>query len=160
MTHDLDLFAVTVGLAGGLALFLFGMGQLASGLKAVAGGRMRALLTRLTANRFAGAATGAVVTAVIQSSSVTTVLVVGFVSAGLMTLKQSVGVIMGANVGTTVTAQVIAFKVADAALLIAAVGFALLFLGRRETIRQAGTALLGLGLVFLGMVIMGARWHR
>lgn len=155
LAEPFDIFPVVVGLAGGLALFLFGMEQLSGGLKAVAGDHMRTILARLTANRFLGALTGALVTAVIQSSSVTTVLVVGFISAGLMTLAQSVGVIMGANVGTTVTAQIIAFNVADQALLIVAVGFALLALGRRETIKQSGTAIFGLGLVFLGMVLMG-----
>ncbi|MCP5363858.1 MAG: Na/Pi cotransporter family protein [Hyphomicrobiales bacterium] len=155
MGTSFDIYGVIVGLAGGLAVFLFGMGQLASGLKGVAGDRMRAVLARLTANRFIGALTGAFVTAVIQSSSVTTVLVVGFISAGLMTLTQSVGVIMGANVGTTLTAQVIALRVADEALLIVAIGFALLMLGRRDVVKQVGTAVLGLGLVFLGMALMG-----
>jgi phosphate:Na+ symporter len=154
LTQSFDILPAIVGLAGGLALFLFGMGQLSSGLKAVAGDRMRKILARLTANRFVGALTGAFVTAVIQSSSVTTVLVVGFISAGLMTLPQSVGVIIGANVGTTITAQIIAFKIADQALLAVAVGFTLYALGRHETIKQSGEAILGLGLVFLGMVLM------
>jgi len=140
LTVPFDVFPVVAGLAGGLALFLFGMDQLSGGLKAVAGDRMRNVLARLTANRFLAALTGAFVTAVIQSSSVTTVLVVGFISAGLMTLSQSVGVIMGANIGTTVTAQIIAFKVADQALLIVAFGFALLALGRRETISNCRPA--------------------
>jgi phosphate:Na+ symporter len=130
------------------------MGLLADGLKAVAGDRMRGILAHLTANRFIGALTGAFVTAVVQSSSVTTVLLVGFISAGLMTLPQSVGVIMGANIGSTVTAQIIAFKIADQALLIVAAGFALFALGRRETVTQAGTAILGIGLVFFGMAVM------
>jgi len=155
METSFDIYGVIVGLAGGLAVFLFGMGQLASGLKALAGDRMRAVLARLTANRFIGALSGAFVTAVIQSSSVTTVLVVGFISAGLMTLTQSVGVIMGANVGTTLTAQIIAFRIADEALLFVATGFALLMLGRGDVVKQAGTAVFGLGLVFLGMALMG-----
>ena len=92
-------------LFGGLALFLFGMEQMATALKAVAGERMKIILARLTSNRIMGALTGAFVTAVIQSSSVTTVLVVGFISAGLMTLSQSIAVIMGANIGTTITAR-------------------------------------------------------
>jgi len=100
---------VVIGLVGGLALFLFGMDQMTTALKGAAGGGMRAVLGRFTSNRFAGVVTGTVVTAVTQSSSVTTVLLVGFVSAGLMTLQQSVGVIMGANVGSTFTAQIIAF---------------------------------------------------
>ena len=114
-------FEIFMKLCGGLALFLFGMETLADGLKAVAGSRMKKVLRRLTGNRVMGVVTGAFVTAVIQSSSVTTVLVVGFISAGLMSLAQSVGVIMGANIGTTITAQVIAFKVTKYALLLVAV---------------------------------------
>jgi len=98
-----------MGLFGGLALFLYGMDLMADALKAVAGERMRDILAGLTTDRFMGAVTGALVTAVINSSSVTTVLLVGFISAGLMSLAQSIGVIMGANIGSTVTAQLIAF---------------------------------------------------
>ena len=141
-------------LFGGLALFLFGMEQMATSLKAVAGDRMKSILARLTDNRFMGAITGAFVTAVIQSSSVTTVLVVGFISAGLMTLAQSVGVIMGANVGTTITAQIVAFKVTKAALMMIGVGFSMLFISKNDRIKQYGTMLMGLGLVFFGMSIM------
>ena len=141
-------------LFGGLALFLFGMEQMADALKAVAGTRMKSILAKLTSNRIMGAITGAFVTAVIQSSSVTTVLVVGFISAGLMSLSQSVGVIMGANVGTTVTAQIVAFKVTKAALLMIGVGFSMLFMSKNEKIKQYGTMLMGLGLVFFGMSVM------
>ncbi len=141
-------------LYGGLALFLFGMEQMADSLKAAAGERMKSILARLTANRFMGAITGAFVTAVIQSSSVTTVLVVGFISAGLMSMAQSVGIIMGANVGTTITAQIVAFKVTKAALLMIGVGFTMLFAGRKDHIRQYGEMLMGLGLVFFGMAVM------
>jgi len=141
-------------LFGGLALFLFGMEQMSTSLKAVAGDRMKSILAKLTTNRFMGAATGAMVTAVIQSSSVTTVLVVGFISAGLMTLSQSVGVIMGANVGTTITAQIVAFKITKAALLMIGVGFTMMFASKHERTRQYGTMLMGLGLVFYGMTIM------
>ncbi len=150
-----DYFQLTMGLAGGLALFLFGMETMADALKAVAGDRMKAILAKLTANRFMGVATGTFVTAVIQSSSVTTVLLVGFISAGLMTLSQSIGVILGAGIGTTITAQVIAFKVTKYALLIIAVGFAVAFLGPREKVKLYGTAVLGLGLIFFGMAVMG-----
>ena len=120
---------MAMSLFGGLALFLFGMEQMATSLKAVAGDRMKSILAKLTGNRFMGAVTGAFVTAVIQSSSVTTVLVVGFISAGLMTLAQSVGVIMGANIGTTITAQIVAFKVTKAALLMIGFGFLLVIPG-------------------------------
>ena len=141
-------------LFGGLALFLFGMDQMANALKAVAGERMKLLLARLTTNRFMGAATGAFVTAIVNSSSVTTVLVVGFITAGLMSLSQSIGIIMGANIGSTITAQLIAFKVTQLALLMVAVGFSMLFLSRQEKIKQYGGMLMGLGLVFFGMGVM------
>jgi phosphate:Na+ symporter len=143
-----------MGLFGGLALFLYGMEQMATALKAVAGDRMKDILAKLTANRFMGAFTGAFVTAVINSSSVTTVLVVGFISAGLMTLTQSVGVIMGANIGSTVTAQLIAFQITEAALLMIGVGFTLQFAAKQEVIRHYGGILMGLGMVFFGMSVM------
>ena len=101
-----------------------------------------------------GAITGAFVTAVIQSSSVTTVLVVGFITAGLMSLAQSVGVIMGANIGTTITAQIVAFKVTKAALLMIGVGFFMLFGSKQDKIKQYGAMLMGLGMIFFGMSVM------
>jgi phosphate:Na+ symporter len=151
---EIDWLTMGTSLLGGLALFLFGMDQMADGLKAVAGERMKIILARLTTNRFMGAATGAFVTAIIQSSSVTTVLVVGFITAGLMSMSQSIGVIMGANIGTTITAQIIAFKVTRAALFMVAAGFGMLFFSRQEKIRQYGGILMGLGLVFFGMSVM------
>jgi len=153
----LDTAAVgqmVIQLLGGLALFLFGIEQMTEGLTVVAGERMRAVLARLTSNRYMGAMTGAFVTAIIQSSSVTTVLVVGFTTAGLMSFAQSIGVIMGANIGTTITAQIVAFKITKAALLMIAVGFSFLFFSKRTTIRHYGGIVMGLGLVFLGMSIM------
>lgn len=152
--EQIDWMSMAMGLFGGLALFLFGMDQMADALKAVAGERMKDILARLTTNRFMGALTGAFVTAVINSSSVTTVLLVGFISAGLMSLAQSVGVIMGANIGSTVTAQLIAFKVTKAALLMIAVGFLMMFASKRERLQQYGGMLMGLGLVFYGMSVM------
>jgi len=151
---DIDWWNMGMKLLGGLALFLFGMGQMADALKAAAGERMKIILARLTTNRFMGAATGAFVTAIVQSSSVTTVLVVGFISAGLMSMAQSVGVIMGANIGTTITAQIVAFKVTKFALLMVAAGFGMLFFSRQEKIKQYGGMLMGLGLVFFGMSVM------
>ncbi len=139
---------------GGLALFLFGMEQMAEALKAVAGERMKSILAKLTANRFAGAATGAFVTAIIQSSSVTTVLVVGFITAGLMSMSQSIGIIMGANIGTTITAQIVAFKVTKAAMLMIGVGFSMLFMSKDEKVRHYGSMIMGLGMVFFGMSVM------
>lgn len=141
-------------LFGGLALFLFGMEQMAEALKVVAGERMKLILAKLTSNRIMGAATGAFVTAIIQSSSVTTVLIVGFISAGLISMSQSVGIIMGANIGTTITAQIIAFKVTKAALLMIGIGFSMLFISKHDHTRQYGTMLMGLGMVFFGMSVM------
>ena len=115
---------------------------------------MKAVLAKLTTNRFTGAVAGAFVTSIIQSSSVTTVLVVGFISAGLLTLSQSIGVIMGANVGTTVTAQIIAFKVTHYALALVAVGFAMFFCSKHEKTRHYGHMIMGLGLIFFGMQLM------
>jgi len=153
-TQQMEWWSMSMKLFGGLALFLFGMEQMAEALKAVAGERMKVILAKLTTNRFMGAATGAFVTAVIQSSSVTTVLVVGFITAGLMSMAQSVGVIMGANIGTTITAQIVAFKVTKAALLMIAVGFSMLFFSQQEKIKQYGSMIMGLGLVFFGMSVM------
>ena len=155
VSNSLDLFSLIMGLFGGLALFLFGMGQMSEALKAVAGERMKNILAKLTKHRISGAITGAFVTAIIQSSSVTTVLVVGFITAGLMSMSQSVGVIMGANIGTTITAQIIAFKVTKFALLMIAVGFGFNFISKREQTRQYGAGLMGLGLIFFGMAVMG-----
>ncbi|MEQ9410651.1 MAG: Na/Pi cotransporter family protein [Fuerstiella sp.] len=149
-----DYGTMLMGLFGGLAIFLFGMEQMTSTLKVLAGERMKGLLGRLTSNRFKGVFAGAFVTSVIQSSSVTTVLVVGFVSAGLMTLPQSVGVIMGAEIGTTITAQIIAFKVTKAALAIVAIGFAIQFLSGRKRLGRYGTMILGFGLLFFGINVM------
>ena len=147
--------AMIGGLLGGLALFLFGMDQMAGALKAAAGEGLRSILARLTTNRVMGAFTGCLLTAVVQSSSVTSVLVVGFVSAGLMTLQQSASVIMGASIGTTVTGQIVAFNVTAAALPMLALGYALLMLGRVDRARHLGALLMGRGLVFFSMAIMG-----
>jgi len=145
-----------IQLLGGLALFLFGMEQMAESLKAVAGKGMKNILARLTANRFMGAITGAFITAIIQSSSVTTVLVVGFISAGLMSFAQSICIIMGANIGTTITAQIIAFKITEASMLMIAVGFGMLFFVKQEKIKLYGSMLMGLGMIFLGMTVMSS----
>lgn len=153
--RDLDLFSLFLGLFGGLALFLYGLELLSDALKAVAGGRLKDILSRLTTNRFTAVLTGALVTAIVNSSTVTTVLVVGFVTANLMTMAQSVGIIMGANIGTTVTTQIIAFNVSRYALLPVALGFAVFFGGRKEAAKKKGLAILGLGLVFFGMGVMG-----
>jgi len=151
---SMDWFKMGMTLLGGLAIFLYGMELMTDSLKAVAGDRMKTILEKLTGNRIAGVVTGAGVTAVVQSSSVTTVIVVGFVTAGLMNLSQAMGVIMGANIGTTITAQIVAFKVTKYALLMVAGGFGMMMLGRKESVKHWGTMLLGLGLVFFGMGVM------
>ena len=153
-SNSFNWFTLAMGLFGGLALFLFGLEQLSEGLKKAAGDTLKTLLTRLTSNRFLGALTGALVTGILNSSSVTTVLVVGFVTAGVMSLGQSVAVIMGANIGSTVTAQILAFNLSAYALLPVAVGFFLLFAGKRDALRHWGMMLMGLGLVFYGMGLM------
>ena len=150
----MDWFGLTSGLLGGLALFLLGLSFLTRALEILAGDRMGRILERLTTNRFTGVATGAVVTAAVNSSTVTTVLLVGFVSAGLMTMSQSVAVVMGANIGSTFTAQILAFDIGLLALPLIAVGFAAAFVGRSDLWRESGRAVLGLGLVFYGMVVM------
>jgi phosphate:Na+ symporter len=154
--NELAPVAMMVQLFGGLALFLYGMEKMTDGLKAAAGKQMNTLLAKLTGNRILGAITGAIVTAVIQSSSVTTVLVVGFVSAGLMTLVQSVGVIFGANLGTTVTAQIVAFNTTALASPLIAIGFVMTFVWKQGVARHYGAMLMGLGLLFYGMSAMGS----
>ncbi|HIM10239.1 TPA: Na/Pi cotransporter family protein [Candidatus Poribacteria bacterium] len=151
---NLDLFKMAMGLLGGLALFLFGMEQMSDALKAAAGEQMKNLLAKLAMNRFTGALTGAFVTAIIQSSSVTTVLVVGFITAEVMSLSQAVGIIFGANIGTTITAQIIAFKITKYALLLIAIGFGMLFISKTDRIKNYGGMLMGLGLIFFGMGVM------
>ncbi len=151
---DIDWFVLVMELLGGLALFLAGLDQLAEGLKKAAGSTLKMMLAKLTTNRITGALTGAVVTGILNSSSITTVLVVGFVTAGVMTLPQSVGVIMGANIGSTVTAQILAFNVSTYALLPVAVGFFLIFTNKSEKLKYGGMMIMGMGLVFFGMSVM------
>jgi len=151
---ELEFGSIAIALVGGLAIFLFGMELLADGLKVIAGSRMRSLLSRMTTNRFKAVFAGAFITAVIQSSSVTTVLVVGFISAGLLSLAQSAGIIMGASIGTTVTAQIVAFQVTQYAQILVAAGFGLSFIGRTAHSKYLGRMVLGLGLLFFGMALM------
>jgi phosphate:Na+ symporter len=153
---SINWYIMAMQLAGGLAIFLYGMEKMSDALKIVAGDRLRDILGKLTTNRFMGLITGAGVTAVVQSSSITTVMLVGFVSAGLMTSVQSIGVIFGANIGTTITAQIIAFKVTKFSLLLVAVGFVMDFAGKRETVKHYGSLIMGLGLIFFGLAIMSS----
>jgi phosphate:Na+ symporter len=152
----LSWFDLVTGLLGGVAIFLLGFERMTKAMQSAAGSRLADGLARVSERPLLGALSGAGVTAVIQSSSVTTVLAVGFVSASVMTLTQAVGVIAGANLGTTITAQIVAFDVTRFALLMVAVGFGTSFLRVNPSVRQAGGALLGLGLVFLGMDLMGS----
>ena len=152
---ELSWFDLTTGLLGGVVVFLLGFERMTRAMQSAAGSRLADGLARVSERPWMGALSGAGVTAIIQSSSVTTVLTVGFVSAGVMTLTQAVGVIAGANLGTTVTAQIVALDVTRFASLMIATGFGLSLLRRYPTLRQAGGGLLGLGLVFLGMDLMG-----
>jgi len=142
------------GLFGGLALFLYGIEKMSDGMKKSAGNKMRSLLAALTRNRIIALIVGAFVTMVIQSSSATTVMLVSFVQAGLMSFAQTLGVILGADMGTTVTAQLIAFKLTDYALLMIAVGFGLKMLGKTDKIKDIGEFILGFGILFFGMKLM------
>ncbi|MBU2647653.1 Na/Pi cotransporter family protein [bacterium] len=142
------------GLMGGLAFFLYGMELMSEGMKKTAGNQIRAILAALTRNRVIALILGAFVTMVIQSSSATTVMLVSFVQAGLMTFVQSLGVILGADIGTTVTAQLIAFKLTDYALFILAIGFFIRIIGRTDNMKYVGEAILGFGILFFGMKLM------
>ncbi len=143
-----------LALLGGLALFLYGMQMMSNGLEDVAGNRMKRILEKLTANRFLGVLVGAGITAAIQSSSATTVMAVGFVNSGLMTLKQAVWIIMGANIGTTITGQLIALDVGVIAPLIAFIGVAMVVFLKKERLHHIGKILAGLGVLFIGMGMM------
>ena len=142
-------------LLGGLALFLFGMKMMSDGLEQAAGDKMKHILERLTSNRFAGVAVGAGITAVIQSSSATTVMVVGFVNSGIMTLRQAIWVIMGANIGTTITGQLIALDIGIIAPLLAIVGVVFIVFVKSQKLHHLGYIIGGLGVLFIGMNIMG-----
>jgi len=149
-----DWLQLGLGLFGGLALFLAGLQSLSEGMKKAAGQAMTTVLAQLTTNRFMGALTGAFVTGVLNSSTVTTLLVVGFISGGMMTLAQSVGVIMGANIGSTVTAQLLAFDLSAYSLGPVAIGFFMLFTAKRDQVKYYGMMIMGIGLVFYGMGLM------
>lgn len=143
-------------LLGGLALFLYGMQMMSNGLEAAAGNRMKQILEKLTANRFLGVLVGAGITAVIQSSSATTVMVVGFVNSGMMTLRQAVWIIMGANIGTTITGQLIALDIGEIAPLLAFAGVALIMFTKKKKVHHIGLIVAGLGVLFIGMGMMSS----
>lgn len=145
-----------LSLLGGLALFLYGMQMMSNGLEAAAGNKMKQILEKLTSNRLKAVIVGAAITAVIQSSSATTVMVVGFVNSGLMTLNQAVWIIMGANVGTTITGQLIALDIGAIAPLIAFLGVACIMFMKSERARHVAAIFAGLGVLFIGMDMMSA----
>ena len=147
---------VVFGLLGGLALFLYGMNSMSDALQKAAGEKMKRILEVLTKNPVMGALAGALVTAVLQSSSATTVMVIGFVSAGLMSLPQGISVIFGANIGTTMTAQLMAFKISDYIYPIIFIGFMVSFLSKREKVTEIGKVIFPFGLLFEGIEIMGS----
>ena len=147
---------VIFGLVGGLGMFLYGMELGSGGLQKVAGEKMRTILGALTKNRFMGVILGTFVTAVVQSSTATTVMVIGFVSAGLLSLMQSLGVIMGANIGTTITVQLIAFKLSDYALLLIGGGVIMTVVTKRKMYIYIGEIILAFGLIFYGMAVMSS----
>lgn len=150
----MNLLNVIIQTLGGLGLFVLGMKMMTDGLQMSAGTRIKTILGAVSSNRVVGCLTGAGVTALIQSSSATTVMLIGFVSAGLMTLEQSVGVILGANIGTTMTAQLIAFKLSNTALPAIAVGVLLKYFTHKKKYRYLGDVVLGFGLLFFGMTVM------
>ena len=141
-------------LLGGLGLFLCGMQMMSSNLEAVAGDRLKGILEKLTSNRILGVLVGAVITAVIQSSSATTVMVVGFVNSGLMTLRQAVWIIMGANIGTTITGQLVALDIGTIAPLFAFAGIALGMFSKKRNVQNIGSIIAGLGVLFIGLGMM------
>ena len=145
-----------ISLLGGLSLFLYGMQMMSNGLEAAAGNKMKRILERLTANRILGVLVGAGITAVIQSSSATTVMVVGFVNSGMMTLQQAVWIIMGANIGTTITGQLIALDIGAIAPLFAFIGVAMIVFLKKEKLHHFGKIIAGLGILFIGMDMMSA----
>lgn len=148
-------FSYVMGLLGGLALFLYGMQMMSTGLEAAAGNKMKVILEKLTSNRFVGVLVGALTTAIIQSSSATTVMVVGFVNSGMMTLNQAIWIIMGANIGTTITGQLIALDVGEIAPFVAFLGVAAIVFLKNEKAKKVGEIMAGLGILFIGMDMMG-----
>ena len=151
-----EILQTVFGLLGGLAIFIFGMNMMSESLQKAAGEKMKKILGILTINPVMGVLAGALTTAVLQSSSATTVMVIGFVSAGLMTLPQGISVILGANIGTTMTAQLLAFKISDYILIIIFIGFILSFVMKNEKIKSIGQTIFSFGLLFEGIEIMGS----
>ncbi|HOZ30787.1 MAG TPA: Na/Pi symporter [Bacteroidales bacterium] len=143
-----------IGLVGGLALFLYAMDILSKGMQAVAGNKMRSIISKYTSNRFLALIAGIILTVLSQSSTATSVMLVGFVEAGIMSFTQTLGMLLGAGIGTTVTAQLIALRITDYSLLIVALGFGLMIFSKKSKLNNVGKAVLGCGMLFLGMYIM------
>lgn len=154
--YNLDLVSTIVKLLGGLGLFIYGMKLMGDGLENAAGDSLKSILEKVTSNRVIAVLVGTIVTAIIQSSSATTVMVVGFVNAGLMNLSQALGVIMGANIGTTITAQLVAFKLDEIAPLFVFVGAAMVMFAKNRKHLELGNIILGFGILFTGMGIMSS----
>lgn len=146
---------IIFGLVGGLAIFIYGMNMMSECLQKAAGEKMKKILALLTKNPILGVLAGALTTAVLQSSSATTVMTIGFVSAGLMSLPQAISIILGANIGTTMTAQIIAFKITDYIYLFIFAGFLLSFISKKEKVKNIGQTIFAFGLLFLGIETMG-----
>ena len=146
---------IAFGLLGGLAIFVYGMNMMSECLQKAAGEKMKSILALLTKNPVLGVIAGALTTAVLQSSSATTVMAIGFVSAGLMSLPQAISIIFGANIGTTMTAQIIAFKISDYIYIIIFIGFIVSFIAKSEKVKSIGQTIFAFGLLFLGIETMG-----
>ena len=152
--NEISLFLIMTGLLGGLGMCLYGMEMMSDGMKMTAGDSMRSILEKLTSNRYIAVFIGAFVTMVIQSSSATTVMLVSFVNSGLLNFTQALGVVLGSNIGSTVTAQIVAFKITDYALLLIAAGSIMSLFAKKDTIKHLGFVILGFGLLFYGMKVM------
>lgn len=151
---EIGWFAIASGVLGGVALLMYGIRIMGEGLEAAAGDAMRRILAALTRNAWLGCVVGTAVTGIVQSSSAITVMTVGFVNAQLMTFRQALGVIYGANIGTTVTGQIMAFQITQAALPAIAIGFAMQYFCRKRRLRNLGQGILGFGLLFLGLLLL------
>lgn len=151
----MDVFRMILEAVAGLVLFLYGVSRLSESLQRLAGDRMKSILSRFTRNPLAGVATGTVATTLLDSSSVTIIMVIALVNAGLLPFVQSLGVIMGANIGTTISSQIIAFRLNEYAAILLAAGFLMHFAGKRKKLKDAGLVVFGIGLIFFGLEIIG-----
>ncbi len=160
MAHEpLALAPMLIGLVGGLALFLHGMSMMSGAMRSMAGSRLKSIMAKLAHNRFSALLTGMGITSVVQSSTVTTLIAIGFVSAGVLTLAQALAVIMGAAVGSAVTTQIIAFDISNLSYVLTAVGFGLSLWKARRIVSLAGTVMMGLGILFIGLGLMSSFMH-